>query len=103
MGASEDEINRQKKETRDRRDQDLDDLEERAESSALRFGRIAAVVLGMAAVAVAGVLIYRRINRPTRREQLQNMLIEMVKDLPDSLRDLPGEVTARLKKTLPHD
>jgi hypothetical protein len=47
------------------------------------------------------VLIYRRMNRPSRREQLQSMLLEALRDLPDSLRDLPDEVTSRLKKPLP--
>lgn len=98
MGASDDEIDRQIRETRDHMDQNLDDLEQQAASSAVRYGRIAAVVLGVAAVAVAGVLIYRRMNRPARREQLQSMLLEALKDLPDSLRDLPEEVTTRLKK-----
>lgn len=98
MGASDDEIDRQIRETRDHMDQNLDDLEQQAASSAVRYGRIAAVVLGVAAVAVAGVLIYRRMNRPARREQLQSMLLEALKDLPDSLRDLPEEMTTRLKK-----
>jgi hypothetical protein len=53
------------------------------------------------AVAGAGVLVYRRINRPSRRERLQAMLVEALKDLPDTLRDLPDEVTSRLKKPLP--
>lgn len=101
MGASEDKIDRQIKETRDHMDENLGVLEQRAASNVMRYGRIAAVVLGMAAVAGAGVLIYRRMNRPTRREQLQRILIEALKDLPESLRDLPDEVRTRLKKPLP--
>ncbi len=98
MGASDDEIDRQIRETRDHMDQNLDDLEQQAASSAVHYERIAAVVLGVAAVAVAGVLIYRRMNRPARRERLQSMLLEALKDLPDSLRELPEEMTTRLKK-----
>jgi hypothetical protein len=101
MGASADEIDRQISETRDHIDQNLGALEKRAASNAMRYGRIAAVVLGVATVAGVGVLVYRRMNRPSRREQLQGMLLEVLKDLPDSLRDLPDEVTSRLKKPLP--
>jgi hypothetical protein len=100
MGNDADEIDRQVNETRVQRDENLGEREQRAASNAMRYGRIAAVVLGVAAVAGVGVLIYRRMNRPTRREQLRRMLIEALKDLPDSLRDLPEEVTDRLKKSL---
>jgi len=101
MGASTDEIGRQIDETRDHIDQNLGVLERRAASNAMRYGRVAAVVLGVVAVAGAGVLIYRRINRPSRREQLQGMLLDALRELPDTLRDLPDEVGSRLKKPLP--
>ena len=101
MGASTDEIDRQINETRDHIDQNLGVLEKRAASKAMRYGRIAAVVLGVVSAAGVGVLIYRRMNRPSRREQLQSMLIEALRDLPDSLRELPDEVTSRLKRPLP--
>jgi len=101
MGASTDEIDRQIGETRDHIDEKLSVLERRAASNAVRYGRVAAVVLGVVAVAGAGILIFRRINRPSRREKLQGMLIDALKDLPDTLRDLPEEVTSRLKKPLP--
>jgi hypothetical protein len=101
MGVSTDEIDRQIDETRDHIDQNLGVLERRAASNAARYGRVAAVLLGVVAVAGAGVLVYRRINRPSRRERLQAMLVEALKDLPDTLRDLPDEVTSRLKKPLP--
>jgi hypothetical protein len=101
MGASTDEIDRQIGETRDHIDQNLGVLEQRAASNAVRYGRVAAVVLGVVAVAGAGILIYRRINRPSRREQLQGMLIDALKELPDTLRDLPDEVKSRLEKPLP--
>jgi hypothetical protein len=101
MGASADEIDRQIKETREHIDENLGVLEQRAASNAVRYGKIAALIVGVVAVAGAGVLIYRRINRPTRTEQLRSMVIEALKDLPDSLRDLPDEVSARLKRPLP--
>jgi hypothetical protein len=101
MGASADEIDRQIKETREHIDENLGVLEQRAASNAVRYGKIAAVIVGVVAVAGAGVLIYRRINRPTRTEQLRSMVIEALKDLPDSFRDLPEEVSARFNRPLP--
>ena len=101
MGASADEIDRQINETRDHIDENLGVLEKRAASNAMRYGRIAAVVIGVIAVAGAGVVIYRRMNRPSRREQLQSTLIQALRDLPDTLRDLPDEMTTRLKRPLP--
>ena len=101
MGASADEIDRQINETREHIDQNLGVLEKRAASNAMRYGRLAAIVLGVVTVAGAGVLIYRRMNRPSKREHLQSMLLEALRDLPGSLRDLPDEVTARLKTPLP--
>jgi hypothetical protein len=101
MGAAADEIDRQIGETRDHIDENLGVLEQRAASNARRYGRVAVVLVGMAAVVGAGVLIYRRINPPSRREQVQRMLIQALKDLPDSLRDLPDEAKARFKNPLP--
>jgi len=101
MGASTDEIDRQIRETREHIDENLDVLEHRAASNAVRYGKIAAVLVGVVVVAGASVLIYRRMNRPTRSEQLRSMVMEALKDLPGSLRDLPDEVSARLKKPLP--
>ena len=101
MGAAADEIDRQIIETRDHIDENLGVLGRRTVSDAVRYGRLAAIVFGVVAVAGAGVLIYRRINRPSRRDQLQGMLIQALKELPDSLRAMPDEVTTRLKKPLP--
>jgi hypothetical protein len=101
MGDSEDEIDRQMKETREQIDENLGVLEQRATSKAVRYGKIAAVVVGVAVVAGAGVLIYRRINRPARSEQFRRMLIEALKDLPEALRDLPEDVVSKVKKPLP--
>ncbi|MHB8587325.1 MAG: hypothetical protein ACYDA0_00570 [Candidatus Dormibacteraceae bacterium] len=82
-------------------DENLGVLEQRAASNAIRYGRIAAIVVGVAAVAGAGWLIYRRINRPTRMERLQSLLIEALRDLPEALRELPDEVATRLTKPMP--
>ena len=101
MGASADEIDRQINETRRHIDQNLGVLEKRAAFNTMRFARIAAVVVGAVTVAGAGVLIYRRMNRPSRREHVQTLLSEAMRNLPGSLRDLPDEVTARLRKPFP--
>jgi hypothetical protein len=66
--------------------------DERAELDATRYARIVAVVVGAAALAAAGVLIYRRMRRPARREQLRRMLVDALEDLPEILRDLPDEI-----------
>ena len=100
MGPSGDEIDRKVRETREQIDEDPD-LPDGAESDAARYGRIAAVVVGVVLVAAAGVLIYRRINRPARREQLRRMLVEALEDLPDTLRDLPDEVARKVNRPLP--
>lgn len=108
MSAPENEVDRQMKATRNDIDENLGHLEERATSDTGRYGRIAAVVLGVVVVTGVGVLIYRRVNRRNRRQQLQSALIQSLKDIPDSLSDLPDslreladEVKARLKKPLP--
>jgi hypothetical protein len=101
MGPAADEIDSQIKETREHIDESLGTLEQRAASNAARVGRVVAVVLGVAAVAGAGVLIYRRMRRPSRTEQMRSMVLEVLRDLPDTLRDMPGEVATRLNKRLP--
>jgi hypothetical protein len=101
MGASTDEIDRQIKETRDHIDENLGVLEERATSNAVRYGKIAAVVVGAALVTGAGVLVYRRFNRPTRTDQLRKLLVEALRELPDALRELPEDVAAKIKQPLP--
>ena len=94
MGASSREIEEQIKETRERMDENLEVLEHRAASSAVRYGKIAAVVVGAAAVAGAGFLLWRRTRRPTLKGRLEKMS-------PDSLRALADELATRLKKPLP--
>jgi hypothetical protein len=90
MGRSADEIDRQIKETRDRMDQNLEVLEERATSSAIRYGRIAAVVVGVVAAGGAAFLVYRRFRRPTWKDRLASLS-------PDSLHALADELASRFK------
>jgi len=101
MGPSEDEIGRQTRETREPGDEYLGVPEQRTESDAVRYAKIAVVVVGAVAVATAGVLIYRRFRRPARREQLRRRLVEALEDLPDTVRDLPDEVARKIKRPLP--
>jgi hypothetical protein len=94
MGASTREIERQIKETRERMDDNLNDLEGRAASSAVRYGRVAAIVVAAIAIGGAGFLIYRRMHRPTLKDRLDGLSIE-------SLRELAEELSGRLKERLP--
>ena len=94
MGASAREIEREIKQTRERMDDNLTRLEGHAASSAKRYGRIAAIVLGVVAVGGAALLIYRRTRRPTLRDRLDRLSI-------DQLRSLAVEATDRLKDRLP--
>ncbi len=94
MGASAREIERQIKETRERMDTNLTQLEGRAASNAKRYGRIAAIVAGVAVVAGVGLLIYRRRRRPTLLDRIDDLSIE-------NLRSLAQEVSGRLKDRLP--
>lgn len=101
MGPSGDEIDRKVRQTREQIDKDVDVPEGTAESDAERYGRIAALVFGAVVVAAAGVLIYRRMRRPARREQLRRMLVEAIEDLPDAIRDLPDEVARQVMRPVP--
>ena len=101
MGPSADEIDRKLRLSREQVDQNLDVSDETAESDAARYGKVAAAVVGAVVVAAAGVLIYRRLRRPARREQLKTMLVEALEDLPDVLQDLPDELVRKIKRPLP--
>ena len=94
MGASAREIERQIKETRERMDNNLNELEDRAASNAVRYGRIAAIVVGVVAIGGAGFLLYRRMHRPTLKDRLDDLSIE-------NLRELAEAVSGRLKGQLP--
>jgi hypothetical protein len=90
MGRSADEIDRQIRETRDRIDENIEVLEKRATSSAVRYGRIAAVVVGALAAGGAAYLVYRHFRRPTWRDRLTGLS-------PESLHSLVDDLTSRLK------
>jgi hypothetical protein len=94
MGASAREIEQQIKETRERMDQNLNTLENRAASGAVRYGKIAAAAVGVAVVAGVGFLILRRMRRPTLKARVARIS-------PDSLRELGGALGSRLSKPLP--
>ena len=94
MGASSAEIDQEIRQTRGELDQTFGVLERRAATGARRYGRIAAgVAVGVAAI-VVGVVVYRRRRQKNVVKQLHSVLF-------DSVRDLPEEVTSRLKKKLP--
>jgi hypothetical protein len=94
MGASADQIEREIRETRERMDENLGVLEDRAVSNAVRFGRMAAVALVVAGAGLAGFLIYRRVRRPALKERLEAVS-------PESLRDLAVEIGTRMKEKFP--
>lgn len=89
------------KDARENIDETIDSPEERAGSGAVRYGRIAVIALGAAALAGASFLVYRRVRRRSRTEHLQKTLVAMLKNVPESVRDVPHEVTSRLKNPFP--
>src|SRR6202035_3502153 len=97
MGASADEIDRQINSTREQIDANLDVLERRAASGAKRVSAIAAAGL-VAGLAIAGVayLVYRKVRRPSLADRMQDMLPDVLADLPDEIksrwRDRPFKV-----------
>ncbi|HUY74834.1 MAG TPA: hypothetical protein VMW11_10010 [Candidatus Dormibacteraeota bacterium] len=92
MGASANEIDRHIKETRDV-DENLGELEE-ATSNVVRYGKVAAVALGVVVAGGVAFMLYRRFRKQTLKDRLQGMSME-------SLRDLADETAGRLKKPLP--
>jgi hypothetical protein len=94
MGASSAEIDQEIRDTRGELEEKLGVLEQRAARGARVYGRVAAgVAVGVAAV-VIGVVIYRRRRQKSVARQLHQVLFE-------SIRDLPDEMKAKLKKNLP--
>lgn len=94
MGASADQIEREIRETRQRMDENLALLEDRAVSNAVRYGRIAAVAVVLTGAGVAGFLIYRHLRRPAIKEKLEGLS-------PESLRELAVEIGSRVKEKFP--
>ncbi len=98
MGASAREIERQIKETRERMDENLNQLEGRAASSAVRVARIAAAVLGVIVVGGAAFLIYRRMRKPTLRDRLDDLSMDDLRKLSGRLKDRLPSVTVRVNE-----
>jgi hypothetical protein len=94
MGASSAQIDQEIKDTRSDLDQKLAVLEQRAASGARLYGRVAAgVAVGVLVVAI-GVIIYRRRRQRVKVNHLHEVLFQAV-------RDMPEELTSRLKRKLP--
>jgi uncharacterized membrane protein YccC len=94
MGASAREIEREIRETRGRMDDNLTQLEGKAVSSAVRFGRFAAIGLGVLVAAGGAYLLYRRLRKPTLKDRLDGLSI-------DKLRSLAQQLSGRLRDELP--
>jgi hypothetical protein len=94
MGASSAEIDQEIRDTRSELDQTLGVLERRAASGARTYGRVAAAVAAGLLAVVVGVVVYRRRRQKNVARQLHRVLFE-------SVRDLPEEVTSKLRKRLP--
>ena len=94
MGASADQIEREIRETRDRMDENLGVLEDRAASNAVRYGRFGLIALVVAGGGLAGFLLFRRMRRPSIKDRLEGLS-------PEALRDLAAELGGRVKKQMP--
>ena len=94
MGASADQIEREIRETRDRMDENLGVLEDRAASNAVRYGRFGLIALVVAGGGLAGFLLFRRMRRPSIKDRLEGLS-------PETLRDLAVELGGRVKKQMP--
>jgi hypothetical protein len=93
MGASSAEIDQEIRDARGELEQNLKVLERRAARGARVYGRMAAGVAVGVAVVVVGVVVYRRRRQKRAVNQLQRVL--------SNARDLPEELTSRLKERLP--
>ena len=98
MGASAREIERQIKETRERMDANLNELEGRTRSNAVRYGRIAAIGLGVLAVVSVAFIVYRRTRRPTLRDRLDDLSPARLRALAGDLKDRLPSVTVRVNE-----
>ena len=98
MGASAREIERQIKETRDRMDANLTQLEGRTKSGAMRYGRYAAVGLGALLLAGAAFFIYRRTRKPTLKDRLNGLSLDHLRALAEQMREKLPSVTVRVNE-----
>jgi uncharacterized membrane protein YccC len=96
MGASAREIEREIKETRERMDENLRRLEGTAASRAVRYGRWAAVGVGVLAMAGVVFVVYRRIRRPTLRDRLSDASVERLRELLEKFREELPSVTVKV-------
>ena len=107
MGASAREIEQEIRQTRDRMDQNLTVLEQRAASNARRVGKIVAVAVGAVAGMVGGFLLYRRLRRPKVRDRLKGMFTARARDLPsvkvtvEGKNEEPGAVGTIVRNVAP--
>jgi hypothetical protein len=98
MGASAREIEREIKATRDRMDDNLTRLEDTAASRAMRYGKVAAIGIGIVAAAGVAYLVYRRTRKPTLRNRLEGVSVDRVRALVEKLRDEMPSVTIHLNE-----
>jgi hypothetical protein len=96
MGASAREIEREIKETRDRMDANLTRLEGTAASRAVRYGRWAALGVGVLAMAGVAFLVYRRARKPKLRDRLSEVSVERLRDLLEKFREELPSVTVKV-------
>jgi hypothetical protein len=94
MGASAREIEQQIRQTRERMDENIGALEDRAATGAQRYGKIGVAVVAAVGIAAAGYVIWRRTRRPALKDRLEQLS-------PGSLHEVVEEVIARLKKAVP--
>jgi len=98
MGASAREIERQIRETRDRMDENLTQLEGRTRSGATRYARFAAIGLGALLVVGAAFLVYRRARKPTLRDRLDALSLDSLRGLATHAREQLPSVTVRVNE-----
>jgi glutathione S-transferase len=98
LGASAREIERQIKETRERMDHNLTRLEGRAASNARRYRVVAGTAAGVALVAAAAFLVYRRTHRPSLRDRVNELSLADLRTLVDRLKDAAPSLTVRINE-----
>src|SRR2546430_17434235 len=64
----------------------------------MRYGRIAAIGLGVLAAAGAALLVYRRMHRPTLRDRLDDLSLDRLRSLAADLKDKLPSVTVRVNE-----
>lgn len=98
MGSSAREIERQITETRERMDANLTRLEDTAAGRAARYGKWAALGLGVVALAGVAFVVYRRTRKPTMRERIDDMSVARLQDLLGRLKEEFPSVTVRVNE-----